>query len=201
MKLTDVNNKIKSSDSAEDPLSAEIGIITEASGIWLFDVGNGEANIAGLTDRYNIVLSHFHADHTGNLDRLTVENLYVSKTTFDHVHAGTIVNTDLYIGGLHIFPLPSSHTKGCLGLEVDETYAFVGDAIYSKVRDGCYIYNAQLLKEEIEVLGALKAPYLLVSHYEGFVRKKEDVIAELKQIYELREKNIPEISIPIGKSV
>jgi glyoxylase-like metal-dependent hydrolase (beta-lactamase superfamily II) len=198
MKTVSINNRISYIESADDPLSAEIGIIKAESGIWLFDVGNGEANIEGLSDRYNIVLSHFHADHTGNIEKLNVGDLYVSKTTYDHVHAGTVVNADIFIDDMHIFPLPSSHTKGCLGLEVDETCAFVGDALYSKVKDGFYIYNAQLLKEEIEVLSALKAPYLLVSHYEGFVRKKEEALDELKEIYGQRVKNTPDILIPMN---
>ena len=198
MNTVTINNKISYIESANAPLSAEIGIIKAESGIWLFDVGNGEANIEGLKDRYNIVLSHFHADHTGNLAKLNACNLYVSKTTYDHVNAGTVVNADIFIDGMHIFPLPSSHTKGCLGLEVDETYAFIGDALYSKVKDGFYVYNAQLLKEEIVVLRALKAPYLLVSHYEGFVRKKEDVLDELKEIYGQRVKNTPDILIPMN---
>jgi hypothetical protein len=65
------------------------------------------------------------------------------------------------------------------------------------VKDGFYIYNAQLLKDEIEVLSALRSPYLLVSHYSGLVRKKDDVIGELKTIYGLREKNSSEIKIRI----
>ena len=42
-----------------------------------------------------------------------------------------------------------------------------GDTLYSKARDGYYVFNAQLVKEEIAVLKGLKAPYLLVSHYKG----------------------------------
>lgn len=80
-------------------------------------------------------------------------------------------------------------------MEVDNTYAFVGDAIYCKVQNGCYIYNAQLLKKEIETLENLKASFLLVSHFAGFVRRKEDVVAELKTIYETRNPSTPEIVI------
>ena len=81
---------------------------------------------------------------------------------------------------------------------MDETYAFVGDALYSKARDGYYIFNAQLVKEEIAVLKQLKAPYLLVSHFKGMVRRRDEVIAQLEELYRSRDKNSPEIKLKRG---
>ena len=106
-----------------------------------------------------------------------------------------MVDSDIFTDELHIFPLPSSHAKGCLGLEVDGTYAFVGDALYCKEKGGEYVYNAQLLKDEIEVLKNLRSRYLLVSHYDGFLREKDEVIAELEEIYKRREKNSAYIKV------
>ena len=188
-----ISDAISYIEASDDPLCADIGIIRRDGGTWLYDVGNGEKNIAGLDGSYHIVLSHFHADHTGNLDLVRADSLWVSRETFDHVGRGTVVREDLYTDGLHLFPLPSSHTKGCLGLEVDEEYAFVGDGLYSRVKDGCYVYNATLLKDEIGVLEKLQAPKLLVSHFKGLIRDRDEVIAELKEIYGKREKNAPEI--------
>ncbi len=190
-----INEKISYIPSHEEPLSAEIGIIRENDATWLYDVGSGKNGIMAVNERYNVVLSHFHQDHTANIDRIQTKELFVSKETFTHIHKGTVVYDDLTIGNLHVFHLPSSHAKGCLGLEVDNTYAFIGDATYCKVQNGCYVYNAQLLKEEIETLENLKATFLLVSHFAGFVRRKEDVVAELKAIYETRDSSSPEIVI------
>ena len=190
-----INDRISYIPSREKPLSAEIGIVRENDATWLYDVGSGEDCIMGLGERYNVVLSHFHQDHTGNIDKIQLRELFVSKETFNHIHKGTVVYDDMTIGNLRVFHLPSSHAKGCLGLEVYNTYAFVGDATYCKVQNGCYVYNAQLLKEEIEVLESLKASFLLVSHFEGFVRRKEDVIAELKAIYETRNHSDPGIVV------
>lgn len=192
-----INNKISFIASSDNPLSAEIGIIRENGVTWLYDVGNGENHITELDEGYNIVLSHFHQDHTGNIDKIQARELYLSKETYAHILKGTIVCDSIYIGNLHIFPLPSSHTKGSLGLEIDSTYAFVGDALYSKVRDGCYIFNAQLLQEEIAFLKSLKASFLLVSHFGGLIRRKDDVIAELEMIQKMRERNNSEIKIKI----
>lgn len=198
MKENIINEKISYIECSEDPLSADIGIIRDGDAVWLYDVGSDERAITELTGKYNVVLSHFHQDHTGNMGKIAVKEAFVSDETKHHIKMGTVADRDIYIGNLHIFPLPSSHCKGCLGLEVDETYAFVGDALYSKFRDGYYIFNAQLVKDEIAVLQNLKAPYLLVSHLKGLVRRRDEVIAELTELYQHRDKNSPEIKIKRG---
>ena len=193
-----INEKISYIECSDDPLSADIGIIRNGDAVWLYDVGSDERAISELTGNYNVVLSHFHQDHTGNIGKLNIKEAFVSHETKRHVQMGTVADRDIYIDNLHIFPLPSSHCKGCLGLEVDETYAFVGDALYSKFRDGYYILNAQLVKEEIAVLKKLKAPYLLVSHFKGMVRRRNEVIAELEELYHYRDKNSSEIKVKQG---
>lgn len=194
-----INDKISYLKGTDNPLSADIGIIKDNGVIWLFDTGNGEIPLSFLKGEYNSVISHFHIDHSGNVNNLNIKDLYVTNETYKHVGKGIVVKSDLFIGNLHIFCLPTSHCKGSLGLEVDEEYAFVGDAIYSKVKDGYYIYNAQLLKEEIEVLKKLKARYLLLSHVKGLVKDKDTVIKELEEIYDLRTKESYEIKVKINE--
>ena len=188
MKEMKLSDRISYVECSEEPLSADIGIIRDQGKIWLYDVGNDAGRIEGFDRKYHIVLSHFHADHVGNLERMRIETLYLSKETQKHVvPQGLIVEDDLYIDDIHIFPLRSSHAKGCLGLEVNETYAFVGDALYGREKNGRYGYNTQLLREEIDQLMKLKAPYLLVSHYPGLVRNREEVIGELEEKWRNRE--------------
>ena len=198
MKENIINEKISYIECSDDPLSADIGIIRDGDAVWLYDVGSDERDISELTGNYNVVLSHFHQDHTGNIGKLNIKEAFVSPETKRHVQMGTVADKDIYVGNLHIFPLPSSHCKGCLGLEVEETYAFVGDALYSKFRDGYYIFNAQLVKDAIAVLKKLKAPYLLVSHFKGLVRCRDEVIAELTELYQHRGKNSQEIKVKRG---
>ena len=194
-----ISDNISYIEAVEEPLSADIGMVRAGEALFLYDVGRGESNIAGLDGEYNVVLSHFHPDHTGNLGFVKCKGLYVSKETYKHVcdrcdaRDCVIVDENMVIGNICIFPIPSSHAKGCLGLMVDGTYAFVGDALYGRVRAGYYTYNVQFLKEEIEVLKAIPAEYLLVSHYKGMVRRKDDVIKELSIIYDKREKGNPKI--------
>ena len=195
MKRIDITEKISYIEATEEPLSADIGIIKSDGMTWLYDVGSSDECLPELNVSCNIVLSHFHQDHTGNIDKLNDGEIFASKETFAHIHKGTVVSQSVHIGNLHIFPLPSSHAKGCLGLEVDDTYAFVGDALYCKAKNGRYVFNAQVLKDEIDVLKKLRASFLLVSHYKGLIRKKEDVIAELETIYKMRTANSPEIIV------
>lgn len=197
-----VNEKISYIEASDNPLSADIGIIKENNVTWLYDVGNGEDSISELNGSYNVVLSHFHPDHIGNIGRIHAKELYLSKETYGHLPkemAATgsihIVTKPINIGNLHIFPLSSSHAKGSLGLEIDGTYAFVGDALYCKAKNNTYVYNAQLLKEEIEVLKNLSAPFLFVSHFKGFIRKRDDVLKELETIYAMRTNESSEIAI------
>ena len=184
-----ITDRITYLEATESPLSADVGIIRDNGRTWLYDVGNGEKYLSAAKGEVHVVLSHFHPDHTGNISRIRPQALYVSKETCTHVHSGTVINESLRIGSLHIFPIPSSHAKGCLGLEVDETYAFVGDSLYAKSKDGGHAYNAQLLKAEIELLKNLRAQYLLASHFPGLVRNKKDAVSELEEIYQRRERN------------
>lgn len=196
METRRISDKISYIPATESPLSADIGIIRDGGQTWLFDVGNGTAAIDGLSGSFQVVLSHFHGDHTGNLKKLDIPNLYVSGETRRHIGGGILVKEDLFLGAMHLFPIPSSHCKGCLGLEIDEAYAFVGDALYCKGKNGDYFYNTQLLRDEIAVLKKLKAPCLLVSHHPGLVRSREEVIAELEKLYAQRDMGSD--IIPVG---
>ena len=144
-------------EASENPLSADVGVIRENGQLWFYDVGDGEENADPRMEGANIVLSHFHRDHTGNIERIHEGTLYGSKETCRHMGRGTIVEQERTEGRLRIFPLPSSHARGCLGLEVDGRYAFVGDALYGRMKAGRCVYNAQFLKEEITVLKGLRA--------------------------------------------
>lgn len=89
---------------------------------------------------------------------------------------------------IEIYHVPNSHAKGSLLMQVNEEYIFMGDALYSKAEDGAYVYNAQLLKEEIEVLKGLPGTKVFSSHETRPVKLKTGVVRFLEQIYAKREK-------------
>lgn len=90
---------------------------------------------------------------------------------------------------IEIYHVPNSHAKGALLLQVDEEYIFIGDSLYSKVDGDSYVYNAQLLKEETELLDQLSGTKVFSSHEARPIKAKAGVLRFLEQIYAKREKN------------
>ena len=194
MEMRKITDRISYIPAIESPLSADIGIVRCDDGLWLFDVGSSEeaaAVVNALPGKKNVVLSHFHPDHAGNIERITYDTLYVGAFTCRRLGIGTLVDEHLYFeNGIHLFPLPSSHAKGCLGLEFGD-YAFLGDATYSTIKSGQVAYNAGLLQEMLAVLKALQANWFLLSHSEPLACPKAEVVAQLEEIYSLRKPNDP----------
>ena len=89
---------------------------------------------------------------------------------------------------LHIFPLPSSHAKGCVAVEVNEEWCFLGDALYAMQKCGHNMYNVGILKEEINVLQDIKAEKFMLSHRTPFEKPKEIIMRWLGEIYDRRVK-------------
>ena len=199
LELIKLNNHISYITSTDVPLSANVVLVNGNDHVWMFDVGN-HPDIPEIVNEFNrdgkkvnAVLSHFHPDHIGNIQKIKFDKVYQGRLTFKHTGMGDITESDIYIddGGvrLHIFPLPSSHSKGSLAMEADETYCFLGDGIYDMERLEEKVYNAGLLKEEINVLNTVKADNFCLSHREPFITPKEIVIRHLEKIYGRRSKN------------
>ncbi len=180
--------------AVETPLSADVGLVQCEDAWWVFDVGSlpeaAEA-VNALPGRKNVVLSHFHQDHSANLDRVAWDCLYGGGFTCRRLGRGTAVTASrCFDGGVHLFPIPSSHAKGCLGLEY-HGYAFLGDALYLSRKDGRVAANVSLLNQQILFLKTLRADWFLLSHGEPFVRPKAEVLAWLESIYAQRNGQEP----------
>ena len=187
-----INDRISYIKATENPLSADVGIVEGDEFIWLFDIGADESvpiSLNKIQKPKNAVISHFHPDHMGNLEHVEFEKIYLGANTFKYAKRGTVVEKEIFIDDgikIHIFPLPSSHAKGSLGLETGD-YAFLGDGTYATMKQGRICYNASVLKEEIAVLKNLSAKFFLISHDEKFIRPKEEIISELSEIYSKRD--------------
>lgn len=185
------------------PLSADVGIIESKNAWWIYDVGASEEARDIINSLYgkdgkkvNIVISHFHCDHTKNLPYIKYDNLYVGEHTYKRRHMGTIVKEPLEFNDgieVKIIPLPASHAKGCLALEVNGEYTFLGDGTYCGEKPTRRYYNAGLLLEEIRTLQRLESPFVFLSHDRLVIRKKDIVIMQLQQLYDLRKGNEPYI--------
>lgn len=185
-----INDQISYFPATEEPLSADVGMIQSGDGFWIFDVGasrEAAEAINALPGKKKIVLSHFHADHAGNIDKIQYDALYAGPFTCKRLGAGIAVERDMvFEDGVHLFPLPSGHAKGCVGLEYGD-FAFLGDGTYAARQDGAAVYNAGLLREQITVLKGLRAKWFLLSHGSPFARPKAEVIAQLEAIYAGRD--------------
>lgn len=204
MKMQQITDSISYFPASEAPLSANVGVIQCEDGAWLFDVGSSEeaaAAIEAIPEQKKVVLSHFHEDHIRNIGCVSYEVLYAGKYTCQKLHSGIAVEGSRYFeNGIHLFPLPTAHAKGCVGLEYGD-YAFLGDAVYPAVKKGEALYNAGLLRELIAVLKSLGAKWFLLSHCAPFAHPKEDVIAKLEEIYAQRDRQSPYIRFPSGAAI
>lgn len=217
-----IDESISYIPASMNPLSADVAFIKTENATWIFDAGSSDEAfdaISAVHGKKNIVLSHFHPDHTANVTRLEFDNLFMSNHTaryfrnfIDGTHCGNVDNSNSDSGnnkpdvkivdgtfkdessGLKICTIPSSHAKGCLCL-VYKDYAFLSDATYCKEKNGSRIYNVQQLKAEISFIESLQCRYVCLSHDEKFVHEKLMILKLLKSIYDKRTENEPFISV------
>lgn len=191
--------------ATEQPLSANVVLIEGAAFLWVYDVGNHPVIPETLQEKsertgkeIRVILSHFHPDHIGNLQKIPCKAVYQGKNTFRYTKTGMVIEEDTWFQDgdvrLHLFPIPSSHAKGSLALEVDETWCFLGDAAYAMQKNDQTVYNAERLLAEIRVLQKVQASWFCLSHKEPFQQKKEDVLQWMEAIYRKRKRDEPYIS-------
>ncbi len=196
-----INDRISYIPQEESPLSSDIVIVRGDSGMFIFDVGNNDRAteyLNSISAYKTVILSHFHSDHTAKLEDTIYDELYVGSRTYKSVRAGVTVNAPVILEDgvkIEIIPIPSTHAKGSLALVVDDEIVFTGDATYSMWKDGKVLYNAQLLKEEIDLLEKIKAEKCFLSHGSGKIRSKHCVLTLLKNIYTKRTKDDPYIVV------
>ncbi len=201
MIMIEINDYISYFPKSENPLSAEVGVIRGKDAAWIFDVGASDEAadaVNAINCKKNIILSHFHYDHSANVKRVRYDTLMCGHYAKEKFPSAVAVYDDLieYDGvKIHIFPLPSSHAKGCLGLEVNGEYAFLGDAVYGSVLNNRVVFNVTVLKETIKKLSSLEAKWFIRSHNSEFIQPKENVLDLLSRIYALRKPQDPYISL------
>ena len=195
-----ITDKISYITPTMQPLSANVSVIEGKNYLWVYDVGSNNV-IPDMLSKISqekgkdikVVLSHFHPDHITNLQYIKWFKLYQGKNTYKYTHIGEVVEEEMCIdkseANLSIFPMPSSHAKGSLALMADETYCLIGDALYPAHKGNKTVYNAGMVKQQIDLLNKIPASNILLSHREPFVQKKQAVIAWLSEIYFKREKN------------
>ena len=88
-----LNNLISYISPTENPLSANVVMIQGKEALWLYDVGN-HPDIPQVIEQFrdgrnvNVILSHFHEDHTGGLPDIAYNEIYQGKYTYRHKYSG-----------------------------------------------------------------------------------------------------------------
>lgn len=136
----------------------------------------------------NLYVSKESAKHTCRYEGDSSRDVVLSNVTSERV----VIEDGVRI---EIIPIPSTHAKGCLAMMVDDEYLFVGDATYGAMKDGAVLFNAQLLKAQMELIEELPAKKILLSHDDKFVRPKAVVLRQLEAVYEKRSKDDPYIRV------
>lgn len=231
-----INEKIEYIAASENPLSSDVIFIYGDNATWIFDVGANDESFEAISDvilkedgkDVNIIISHFHRDHMSNLDRVMNVtatnkkiNLYVSRYTSKRSNCGIIVEDDIRVDDgvkIHIFPVASTHSKGCLCLAVDDEAVFVGDLIYpayktiedisggemspgsvdkfdtrNEYREQHKVYNVQHLKEQIDKLKTIDVKKVFLAHEKHPLIRKLVIEKFLESVYLKREQGNPYI--------
>ena len=195
-----------------EPLSADVFIVEGQNNIYMYDTGNGDESlneIKSILNEYSdkpvkIIISHFHPDHMGNIDKIEKDKIYASTNTIKYMNEkdkelSEIVSDRLEITdgklNLDIIYLPSSHAKGCIAMNINREICLLGDATYSTMKAGQIVYNRSLLSEELATLNKIDTKKFVLSHQKELFKSKESVINELKEIYKSSNKNDEYISL------
>ena len=180
-----INNVITYLPASPAPLSADVYFIEGDEKCYVFDVGNNEAalqEISVVKKEKIVILSHYHKDHTGNIDKVDYKELYVGDLTKKTIQRGTIVTDAVVIHDgveLVIQHCPSPHTKGSLIVTVNKEYTLIADLYFTRAG-----YDKELANEMLEKLETLETKYFVVSHQlEENVFEKQKLIAELKEYF------------------
>ena len=186
--MRQLSPKIQQIPAASDPLSADVFIIEGDSHFYVFDVGcNDEAfeAISALSKPVTVILSHFHRDHTGNMNRLNPLQTLAGARTMKYISHGTLVEAPIIIrDGVEIVvrPCVSPHVPGCLIATVDGEYTFIGDLHYARPGTG-----QGEAKGMLNVLKTLNTRYFVVSHaQENPLVEKSALLQSIKEYFDLQ---------------
>ena len=176
--MNTIGKRIKYLPATNDPLSADVYLIDGDKCCYIYDVGNNENSlqyINQLGKEKAIILSHYHKDHTGNIEGVHHRDLYVGKETYEVVGKGIIVEDMLTINDgvkIDVIHCTSPHTDGSLIITVDNEYTLIADLYFTRPP-----FDKDKAMKMIESLRDIDTKYFVISHQE-----EEKVISKDKMI-------------------
>lgn len=168
----------------DEPLSSDAFIIEGDTRYYVFDVGASDAAyeaIAALDKPVTVILSHFHRDHTANLNRLTPAEILLGARTRKQLGVGTLVDVPLVLRDgvtIDVRPCVSPHAPGCLIATVDGAFTLIGDLHYARSGTG-----QGEAKGMLNALKALDTKCFLVSHRVGSPIVEKNALLDEIRVY------------------
>ena len=180
-----IGKKIKYLQATNDPLSADVYLIDGDKHGYIYDVGNNENSLQYINQPGKekiVILSHYHKDHTGNIECVDYRDLYVGKKTYEVVGKGIIVEDMLTINDgvkIDVIHCPSPHTDGSLIITVDNEYTLIADLYFTRPP-----FDKEKAMKMIDSLMSIDTKYFVISHQEDEkVIPKEKLISELTDYF------------------
>ena len=180
-----IGNYIKHLSASNEPLSADVYLIDGNKYCYVYDVGNNDESLSiieGISKDKVIILSHYHQDHVGNVDKLQFRELYVGNLTYETIGKGTVVEDSYMIHDgitIEIKHCPSPHVSGSLIVTINKEYTLIADLYFTR-----QVYDTALASEMLNTLESIDTKYFVVSHQvETSIFEKEYLINELKEYF------------------
>lgn len=176
-----IGKRIKYLPATNEPLSADVYLIDGDKYCYIYDVGNNENSLQYINQPGKekvVILSHYHKDHTGNIEGIHYRDLYVGNKTYEAVGKGIIVEDKLTINDgvkIDVIHCTSPHTDGSLIITVDNEYTLIADLYFTRPP-----FDKDKAMKMIESLRHIDTKYFVISHQEEEkVIPKDKLIAEL----------------------
>ena len=172
--------------ASDDPLSADVYFIEGDERCYIFDVGNNDDSlyyINQIRKEKIVILSHYHKDHIGNIERISYHDLYVGKKTYETIGKGKIVEDTITINDgvkIEIIHCTSPHTDGSLIVNVNNEYTLIADLYFTRPP-----FDREKAMKMVRTLEDIDTRYFVVSHQEDRkVISKEELILELTEYFD-----------------
>ena len=180
-----ITDNIKYLPATNNPLSADVYFIEGDKRYYFYDVGNNDNSLHHINQATKdkiVIISHYHKDHTGNIEHIGYRNLYVGRKTYETIGKGEVVEDSytIYDGiKLEILHCPSPHTDGSLIVNINNEYALIADLYFTRPP-----FDSDKASQMIEYLRNLDTKFFVVSHQEdGKIVPKGELIEELSTYF------------------
>ena len=186
--MNTIGERIKYLPATNDPLSADVFCVDGDQYCYVYDVGSDERSLRYINQigkEKVVVLSHYHKDHTGNIDAVHYRDLFVGKKTYEAIGKGVIVEDAFTINDgvkIDVIHCTSPHTDGSLIITVDNEYTLIADLYFTRPP-----FDRDKAMKMLETLKSIDTKYFVISHQEdNKVVPKCTLITELSGYYNLQ---------------